>query len=120
MLVTGSAFNIFCNFPNSLSPSQLWDLACARSFAFRLVWTQVYSLLQSLRDGAWQTKKPQQFTNSEVDRHYVVIGSYFDRLLTKDAESIRSDSHLRLMLGKDKTYIEESLLLCHTTIVPQQ
>jgi len=83
----------------SLSAGSIEALMNARSYAARWVWLRVDTVTEWLAMGGTDSVKAERVTNSEIDRHYVVVGSYCDELLTKDGAMQEKDRKLRLALA---------------------
>lgn len=83
----------------SLSAGSIETLMNARSYAARWLWLRVDTVTEWLAKGGAEFVKAEHVTNSEIDRHYLVVGSYCDELLTKDDAMQEKDRRLRLALA---------------------
>lgn len=81
-----------------LSLPVLKQLAESKSFIFRHLWLRVRDAADWLARGGVEQIRAEKVTNSDVDRHYVNIGSYCAQLLSKDQNVQRLDADLRHVL----------------------
>ena len=77
------------------------DLFRAKSFIARHLWLRVYSMVRWIELGGSETVRPARATNDVVDGHYLLVGSYCDRLLTRETRVSIADRHLRSALAAD-------------------
>lgn len=70
-----------------------------RSYLTRYLWLRVEAIVRWIETGGAQTMRAERSTNDLVDSHYVLVGSYCDQLLTRDAGPVRADHLLRQALA---------------------
>jgi hypothetical protein len=68
------------------------------SLLLRFYYLRVRSALRWTACGGLATAKPQTVLNERLDQEYILIGSYFDRTLTRDRDAEDTDHDLRGLL----------------------
>jgi len=46
-------------------------------------------------------------SNDEIDRHYIIVASYADSLITSDAKAVRAERALRSALAEWELFFSE-------------
>ncbi len=82
----------------SLPAGSLYPLIAARSYLARWIWLRVETVTDWLASGGAETVAAERVTNSDIDRHYLAIASYCDKLLTNDRRMWNIDRKLRAAL----------------------
>jgi hypothetical protein len=92
------AVELFCGFlkirlleANALQPLQ-WMIA-------RLVCAKLWYQEGWLHQGGIGYAKPKMLANDEMDMEHVLIGSFFDKLISKDRRALRCDAALRRVIS---------------------
>lgn len=80
------------------SPEQFQNLLAAKSFIVRFMWLRVRACFDWIARGGIESVDPAKITNSDVDRQYLVVGSYCGTLLSCDNDVKHLDQDLRDML----------------------
>jgi hypothetical protein len=75
------------------------------SLILRFYYLRVRSALRWIACGGLATAKPQTVLNERLDQEYILIGSYFDRTLTRDRDAEDTDRDLRGLLDSGQAGI---------------
>lgn len=68
-------------------------------FLFRYYLVLIRHYVEWVRVGGIENLTPEKATNDILDQHYVVAGSFFDGLLTRETTVKQADKELRFMLS---------------------
>ena len=78
-----------------------------RSYVMRWLWLRVQTVTDWLASGGSDQVAAERVTNSDIDRHYLAVGSYCDELLTKDRNMQVADRRLRAALAMELSWRAE-------------
>jgi hypothetical protein len=73
-------------------------LVSAVPMAVRIILLEFWNMLEWTRLGGLDGANPSKNLNDRFDREYVVVGSFFDAMLTQDTKARNADNDLRRML----------------------
>jgi hypothetical protein len=82
----------------SLPTGTLGSLTKSKAYTMRWLWLRVETVTDWLKEGGIESVTPKKVTNTDIDNHYLVVGSYCDRMLTKDQHMLEKDRRLRAAL----------------------
>ncbi|MCD9026772.1 hypothetical protein LDO26_00895 [Luteimonas sp. BDR2-5] len=99
-LVAHGAASVVTDASLGLPEGWLAGLIAARSYLARWLWLRVEAVTEWLAVGGVEHVAAHRVTNSDIDRHYLVIGSYCDELLTRDGAVQDKDRKLRVALAQ--------------------
>lgn len=83
----------------SLPAGTLSSFAKSKAYTMRWLWLQVETVTDWLAKGGIESVRPDKVTNTNIDNHYLVVGSYCDRVLTEDVRMLERHRRLRAALG---------------------
>jgi hypothetical protein len=91
-----------------------WAHFEARTYLARWLWLRVETVTAWVAKGGIESARPDRLTNSEIDNHYVQIGSYCDRLLCEDRRQMEKDLRLRSALAMGESWNARSKTFAQT------
>jgi hypothetical protein len=101
-VVSGFTAEIFTAIADDAFPDEVAvRLFEEKSFVARHLWLRVYAIVRWIELGGAENVRPERATNDVVDSHYILIGSYCDRLMTRETRVIDADRHMRTALAPD-------------------
>lgn len=98
-VVSHAATSVVTDESMPLPEGRLARLVAERSYLARWLWLRVETVTGWLAAGGVENVAAHRVTNSDVDRHYLVVGSYCDELLTRDGAMQDKDRRLRAALA---------------------
>ena len=70
----------------------------SRPMWLRCFYLNLWNAFRWVRDGGLGSAKPSKILNDRFDQEYILIGSFFDKTLTKDNKAREADADLRVLL----------------------
>lgn len=104
-VVSNAAASVVNDGSMKLSAGWVDTFFTARSYAARWLWLRVETVTEWLAKGGVENVAASKVTNSDVDRHYLVLASYCDQLLTGDRAMQEKDRKLRAALAHPMPWI---------------
>lgn len=98
-VVSNAATLVVDNQSMSIEAGSMERFIARRSYVMRWLWLRVETVTAWIKEGGSETVAAERVTNSDIDRHYLITGSYCDELLTKDRDMQRIDRLLRAALA---------------------
>ena len=90
-----------------LLPDAPRDFVAANPIILRFIFAQIANVARWHTLGGLGAAKPDTAQNDRFDREYVVIASYFDRILARDSDVITADMELRALLSPERRAVLE-------------
>jgi hypothetical protein len=79
-------------------PAEAQLMVQSQSFILRYYYLRLRHALWWIARGGLATAKPQTVLNHRLDQEYILIGSFFDKTLTRDSDAADADRDLRALL----------------------